>query len=114
MSVKVGDTFGMVCTIGGRTRPVKEVTVIKVGRKYFYVDGGGRESDIKFNIDTLRQENDYNITRVLYPSVEAYELERDMEKLKSDIQFYLRDTRLRYMDSEQLKAIAEILGVEYE
>lgn len=109
MSVKVGDTFGMVYTIGGRTRSVEEVTVTKVGRKYFYVDGGGREGDNKFNIDTLCQETDYNITRILYPSVEAYEEECAMEKLKSDIQFYIRDTRLRYMDCDQLKAIADII-----
>ena len=108
MSIKVGDTLALVVN-----RQICEVQVSKVGRKYLYVEGVGvRET--KFYLETMLKVCDYGSPTRLYPSIEAYEEELVTERLRSKITFNIRDTGLRYTDHTQLKAIADILGVDYE
>ena len=108
MSIKVGDTLALVVN-----RQICEVQVSKVGRKYLYVKGRGiRET--RFHLDTMRKVRDFDRVTRLHPSIEAYEEELAIDRLRSKVTFNIRDTGLRYMDHTQLKAIADILGVDYE
>lgn len=57
----------------------KEVVVSKVGRKYFYVDGIGR--DVRFKIDTWSEENVWNSRWEVWESKKEYDNYLQLQEL---------------------------------
>lgn len=57
----------------------KEVVVSKVGRKYFYVDGIGR--DVRFKIDTWSEEDVWNSRWEVWESKKEYDNYLQLQEL---------------------------------
>lgn len=107
LKLKVGDKL-FVLIRGGRGKPqsAKYHPIVKVGRKFFYVEGlsEGISLDISFPIN-------YNYYVAIYRSKEEWE---DAEYRRNFVQNLNCITRSKLHDIplEKLKEVAEILELE--
>ncbi|MFQ3543547.1 hypothetical protein Q7A53_05630 [Halobacillus rhizosphaerae] len=93
-----------------RTKEVKEVTVSKVGRKYFEVEELWRD---KFAIDDLRDVTEYSNDWQGYFSLQELEDDEEYEELLSDLRIYFgsigRNRNSTNLSLDQLRQIKEMI-----
>lgn len=115
--IKVGMTVFVRPTGANNTRRmsrkdildrVKEVKVVKIGRKYFYVEG----MDDKFDLETLKHTSEHHYDMQAYLTLQ--EIKDEMEH--ADLQDKLRAVFSTYgrikLTLEQLRAIDKIITGE--
>lgn len=109
MKPNIGDTFWYVPLHRGTPHVV---TVTRVGRKYFQVEG---ERVREFEIDTGREKSSYPSGK-LYASQEDYEAHKALQatwnRLRREVEStYYRPAHLSIAD---MRNIAAVLGVNLE
>lgn len=92
---------------------IKEGNIIKIGRKYFYVDIIGRPYTEKFEINTLENINeDYNSKWVLYFSMTDLENEDERKKILFELRkFFDWAGNTKNLSLGQLQEIKEICKI---
>lgn len=121
MKPEVGQTLYSLA-IGHAARrngcEITPVTVMKIGRKYFYAARESwKDSErmwTKYNLSDWREVTEYSANSYLYSSMEEYENDILMKKMREKI-----DRKIRYgmplsLTKEQLQSICEILEIEYK
>lgn len=79
--------------------PLEEVTVTKVGRRYFYCKGTCSQ-ERTFHLNDWRQElGGYSPDRELYATRQAYLDEMEAARLRTELQRYLDRHRLPPLDA---------------
>lgn len=122
-NIKVGDKVG-VKTVGNAARytgsEYYEGTVIKVGRKYFYVSieginymsGINIEKGIPFELEDLFQGTDYSIDFEFYFSLQEAMDSDKVRVLANKLSRELSYGDKRNYNLKQLEQVAEILGMD--
>ena len=108
--LKVGDMVYLVSTRHtGKVFDANYSEVLKVGRKYFYLEG--TYNDSRFNIDTWREDTEYTSSYSLYESKEVYEDELEKSKLSTNIRDILSGWNFKNKYTlEDLRKVHEILS----
>lgn len=104
---------------GGRGIELTSMSVIKVGRKYFYAAAAGRESDrdshmhVKVGFETWVEHSDW-VCHKFYESTQEWEDEKTYQGLSDAFRrafdWFGRDK----FNLQDLKRAADILGIEVE
>ena len=105
----VGQSLLMVTRQRGRSPTTTNVTVEKVGRKYFTLN---EINNTKFYINTKAEVSDYHSDITLYASSDCYEHEAMKSKLQSEIRGainYGATCALRDLSMADLVTVADIL-----
>lgn len=107
--LKEGDTAFIVAPWGGHNKN-REVTVMKVGRKWLHVTGGARfDRHQAIEKGSAREEHTIGSPDLLYASESAYLQHMSMMKLKRDIIDHLQR---EYVTDDAILTIAEILKLK--
>ena len=85
----------------------KEVVISKVGRKYFELDGYPRS---KFNIETLKEENETNYKSQCYITLQEILDEREAERLTNQLKNIFGTYGRVNLTLEQLRKISDVVG----
>jgi len=107
---KVGDTLILVENYHRNSSPrIKEVTVDKVGRKYFKITGAGYRVT-QFYIETWEEHTEYHSYCSLYASLEEYAAIVSVNSACGYVKHKVRDLGKGSITDEQWIEIAKILG----
>ncbi len=87
-----------------------EATVSKVGRKYFELIECPRE---KYDLKTLRQVTEMNYENQVYFKLQDILDEKEHQKLSNEIKRAFNGYGKLQYSLEQLRKIAEIVGLQY-
>ena len=95
---------------GYNSKPgLKELGVVKVGRKYFYtgcIIGGGWCREEAWHIDTWREKTDCTSRCTLYASVQEFDDVKEMRNMRYDME---RTGVFRVCTLDQLRRIKAII-----
>ena len=83
---------------------ITPVTVIKVGKKHFSCD-----NNLEYIIDTWCQKTSYTAVSVLYDSIDAYESEKEYEKISDAIVSFFRNYNRTDLSLIKLREIDKII-----
>ena len=112
---KVGDTVHVVeCgNLSRRNENPKhyDIGIVKLGRKYFYIDKNYGGKHLAFEIDGGRQKTEYTPNFRIVDSEQSYLEESEVRKIAGKIKGRFEYGCTKYSLS-QLKAVAEILDLE--
>ena len=114
-NVTIGQTLFML-NIGNAARNrehvLTEVTVSKVGRKYFTVTIDGRSYfDLSFHIDTWSQKTEYSQDYCLYETKQEWEDEKESLKLYNKIKSSFNySNNIKNLPLTSLKEIVSIIN----
>jgi hypothetical protein len=110
--VKVGQT---VYSLKAGQRALEKQVVTKVGSKYFYYIGQGRE--VKISMDTFKDKTSTGIcySVKIYLSPHHFEDEQERSKVFSTLYRELKVySNHKHWTTVQMKQAMDILGVDYE
>ena len=112
---KVGDTVHVVECGNLDHRRINskhyDATITKVGRKYFYIDGGYRDL-IGFHLDSGRHKTEFCENYRIVESEESYLDEKEANLINRKIISNMSNYGVCKFSLAQLKAVAEILELE--
>lgn len=90
---------------------IDEVTISKIGHKYFYVNGNWELENKGFELDTLEYVNkmysQFNIQ--LYPSKQVIEEKWEREELRGEVDKFFYTHQYRTLSTQQLRDIKSII-----
>lgn len=91
-------------------------TIIKIARKYFYVDRGSGWGPDKFEVETFQNINsDCNSAWILWATEEAYCEAKELERRLECIRSYFRNRhRSEMVPSEVINGVYEMIKGEGE
>lgn len=119
---KVGDQLtlvncGNLVSGGGKPNP-RDCTVVKVGRKYFFIAEEGNEEREhcwkKFHIEGRIQVKEYCINYTLYNNLQEYLDEKEKWRWQDIMRETFGTWGRRDITLEQYRKIAEILNIKIE
>jgi hypothetical protein len=89
---------------------IVEATVVKKGRKYFYVAGKGVAGGAKFSLETLREVNDYQVGWTFYFDKQTILDNQERANLRNYIRTVTRplDGKIDSLSIDQLKRVKAI------
>lgn len=89
---------------------IMEVTVEKVGRKYFYVSGW-QFKGLGFDLQTLRytDKDSTQFSKQLFLSKEEIVEKQERAKLRDEVDKFFYHNQSRTLSTEQLRAIKDII-----
>lgn len=96
----------------GCKQKLTQVEVTRVGRKYFYIGKGWRET--QFRIDNWGENTEYSATQKLYEKPEDWEEEKAQSFLFSALRAEFDSWNSTKFSADQLRRAAEALGIEPE
>lgn len=112
MKVTVGQSV-FIANYSPTHRNGKYFVVIKVGRKYFEVEGLPRKRFlVANNTDASNGATNGSNRAVIYPSEEYYELRMKASRLRGAIHQSVRNDGLRKVELKQLEKIARMMGID--
>lgn len=105
--ITVGQTLYYIDTGG----VIKEATVSKVGRKYFYISGSWRYEKRGFDLVTLKYTHpDYTqFSEQLYRSVDEINEIRERASLMDEVDKWFYQRRTKELSTRQLREIKNII-----
>lgn len=113
MDAKVGDTVVVHArrwSNTGKTHDAREARVVKVGRKYLYLEGGGVNSQAKFSRENGCESVDYGSGARIYLPDDWAALQRRNQIVDRLREHGLRSANFTFTQStETLEAILQIL-----
>lgn len=119
INIEIGTTVWMEPrgNIAKYGRDIRSGTIVKIGRKYFYVKRHPQDSEPaweKFELDTLKNVNaDDNSEYILYPSKEAYEDFAAVRQMRTDVrQYFMTIMPQRRVSDDGIRAIYKVLHAE--
>lgn len=111
-NIKVGDTLILE---GGIDYPriqqkPREVTVVKIGRRYIYVKQiGGADIELKFTKDTWEWTGDSNWHYKLHRNMTEYENQQTRKRRIAYINQFFRHNGAQSLSDDALHAIMKII-----
>lgn len=99
-----------------RKQELTPVTVMKVGRKYFYCAKESYENIegcwIKYDMETWRNVSDYSATSQIYSSAAEWENKKELENMTQEIRNILGSYGSFNISETKIRAIYKILTEE--
>ena len=108
--IKVGNTIWLKGINNFRKHPLKEYPIIKVGRKYFYVDMD--YCTLSFSLETFEEkEGKYISNYVAYATEMDYLNAKEKRRIWADLSDYFRYSRcLKDISLEKLREIKLLIS----